>query len=115
MEYQHYVVQYSSAYQKTLLWHKHIFKQEQANKPQTIFSVMVAFMEGTKTGRSQAFAENRSMDDAKVYRDLLRDGCKQASFMMIGQKSNNHSNKALYAGTLFLTSKKCRLSQLYPW
>jgi len=41
-------------------------------------------MEEINCGRSAAFAANTSMEDARVYRDLLWDGCKQPSFQMIG-------------------------------
>ena len=42
----------------------------------TILSVKDALTTGISSGRLPALAENISIDDAKVKRDLLRDSCK---------------------------------------
>jgi hypothetical protein len=42
----------------------------------TVLSVKDALTTGIRSGRLPALAENMSIDDAKVKRDLLRDGCK---------------------------------------
>lgn len=45
----------------------------------TVFSVKGSLTKGISSGILPALAENISIDEAKVKRDLLRDGCKPPS------------------------------------